>query len=359
MATSTPYGGKDVYGDAFAMYRAKADDFDHFVKFLVDRLAVNGIDSSIFKGKKCLDAGCGSGRGSIFMLSCGASHVTGVDLSEQNVETARLAAQTKNFTNCEFEQGDVNALQFDDEQFDFVWCNGVLHHTPDTDKGLFEITRVLKVGGHMWLYLYGSGGVEWAIVDEIRDHFIKGVDYDTCLAALHLIDDHLGSISEYLDNWYTPYLRRYTDADVTARLKELCLSSTQRLLKDVGQRVIDLSQSDLLGEQNLRYLLEKKQHLEQMPSNHVLPDINGKGSAYKESPETMQIVKRCKEAFAVLETLEQRTGRTENIARVAAARLLNNIILTEMELGGIRVKMLEQCLSRVIGSLSALTESCG
>lgn len=211
----------------------------------------------------------------------------------------------------------------------------------------------------MWLYLYGSGGVEWAIVDEIRDHFIKGVDYDTCLAALHLIDDHLGSISEYLDNWYTPYLRRYTDADVTARLKELCLSSTQRLLKDVGQRVIDLSQSDLLGEQNLRYLLEKKQHLEQMPSNHVLPDINGKGSAYKESPETMQIVKRCKEAFAVLETLEQRTGRTENIARVAAARLLNNIILTEMELGGIRVKMLEQCLSRVIGSLSALTESCG
>ncbi len=38
--------------------------------------------------------------------------------------------------------------------FDFAYSFGVLHHTPNPKKGLFEISRVLKKESPVFLYLY-------------------------------------------------------------------------------------------------------------------------------------------------------------------------------------------------------------
>lgn len=43
--------------------------------------------------------------------------------------------------------GDVQQLQFEDEQFDIVICNHVLEHVKDDNKAISEIHRVLKKGG--------------------------------------------------------------------------------------------------------------------------------------------------------------------------------------------------------------------
>ena len=50
----------------------------------------------------------------------------------------------------------VNAekIDFPDETFDFVNCQGVIHHTPDTQSCANEIYRVLKTGGRASVSVY-------------------------------------------------------------------------------------------------------------------------------------------------------------------------------------------------------------
>jgi hypothetical protein len=50
-----------VYGDTFALYDEA--EFDAFVQPFRERLAANGIAKDVFEAARCLDAGCGGGRG--------------------------------------------------------------------------------------------------------------------------------------------------------------------------------------------------------------------------------------------------------------------------------------------------------
>src|SRR6185503_17226205 len=101
-----------VFGDTFALYDEKS--FDEFAAPLYTRLQANDIDPSVFRGKKCLDAGCGGGRGSILMAQCGASEVVGVDLSSTNIESCRRRARQKRLDNVRFEQHSLMSLSFED-----------------------------------------------------------------------------------------------------------------------------------------------------------------------------------------------------------------------------------------------------
>ncbi|MBK7629848.1 MAG: class I SAM-dependent methyltransferase [Ignavibacteriales bacterium] len=49
---------------------------------------------------------------------------------------------------------DAEALQFEDNSFDFVWSWGVIHHSSNTRKILEEIQRVLKPGGEAIIMVY-------------------------------------------------------------------------------------------------------------------------------------------------------------------------------------------------------------
>ena len=76
-----------MYGETFAMY--DRDEMLEFIEPLRIRFLANGLNpDELFAGKRCLDAGCGSGRGSLFMLQHGAEFVEAVDFSHRNVDTA-------------------------------------------------------------------------------------------------------------------------------------------------------------------------------------------------------------------------------------------------------------------------------
>jgi ubiquinone/menaquinone biosynthesis C-methylase UbiE len=100
---------------------------------------------------------------------CGARH--GVRLQPKNVETTKRNAAQFGFTNVAIRQGTLEDLPFETESFDVVWCNGVLQHAAAPDRCLSEITRVLKVGGRAWIYVYGAGGVYWYAVRHFRNWF--------------------------------------------------------------------------------------------------------------------------------------------------------------------------------------------
>jgi ubiquinone/menaquinone biosynthesis C-methylase UbiE len=280
-----------VYGDTFALYDDAA--FNEFLAPLYARLRANGIGTEVFAGKRCLDAGFGGGRGSVLMAECGAAEVVGVDLSARNVETARKRVEERGLAQCTFVQGSLDSLAFGDEAFDIVWCNGVLHHSDDPDAGLSEVTRVLRTGGRLWLYLYGSGGVYWFVIDWIRS-LLVGVDIERAVAQLQLMGISVRRIAEWIDDWFVPHLRRYTQTDVERRLVELGYDDTSRLdygtLYDTSQRRVGAGseQRALMGEGDLRFFATKVGAAQ--ASDHVLPDpADGKGSDYADPSEVTRL----------------------------------------------------------------------
>jgi len=322
-----------VYGDTFALYDEQA--FDAFLAPLRRRLAANRIDTALFRGKRCLDAGCGGGRGSILMGEAGASEVVGVDLSPTNIESCTKRAAQKGLSNLVFQRESLARLPFPDASFDVVWCNGVLHHTADPDQGLKEITRVLKPGGHMWLYLYGSGGVYWYVVDWIRD-LLHGIDVRECIWQLRLMEMPIGRIAEWIDDWFTGYLRRYTRADVTRRLEELGFSNTAVLERGVGydtsERRVGAGDRErqLMGEGDVRHFCRK----ERAPSGdtHALPDPpDRKGSPFEDGAAVTQFAAPLARIRAALDALERQRGHEINAYRILVARSLHSRVRSLLE----------------------------
>ncbi|MBN2735005.1 MAG: methyltransferase domain-containing protein [Methanomicrobiaceae archaeon] len=298
-----------TYGDTFSLYDEKS--FDEFIEPFYIRLEKNNIDKNIFEGKRCLDAGCGGGRGSILMAQCGADKVIGVDFSETNLNSCRERAKQKGFSNLSFEQHSLTDLPFDDESFDIVWCNGVLMHTSDPDKCLQEITRVLKKNGYLWLYVYGSGGVYWSMVDWVRKTLCD-VDVKDCIYQLRIMEIPIRRIAEWIDDWFAGYLRRYTNSDVKNRLKELGFENAERLnygtVYDTSQRrqVADEDEIALMGEGDLRYFCQKTG--EPVGNQFRLPDNNGKGSLFTEPEIVLHLIEPLEEISKNLAILESKWG---------------------------------------------------
>lgn len=93
------------------------------------------------EGRSVLDAGCGSGHVLRDLQSRGY-RCTGLDASPAMVEVAQRLNP-----GMEVLGGDVEALPFVDEQFDFVISIEVIRYLADARRALAEFHRVLKPGG--------------------------------------------------------------------------------------------------------------------------------------------------------------------------------------------------------------------
>lgn len=97
------------------------------------------------------DAGCGSGRWAKFVAPrVGTLHCC--DPSSEALDVARRNLAECN--NCEFHLAGVDDLPFEPQSMDFGYSLGVLHHVPDTARGLEACARLLKPGAPFLLYIY-------------------------------------------------------------------------------------------------------------------------------------------------------------------------------------------------------------
>lgn len=98
------------------------------------------------KNMNVLDAGCGTGYGSLFMSQF-AKKVTGIDVSLESVEwcNEHYAAQE----NLEFIQASLESLPFNDAEFDCIVIFEVIEHVDKNIQNMFlkEAKRVLKPDG--------------------------------------------------------------------------------------------------------------------------------------------------------------------------------------------------------------------
>ncbi len=111
---------------------------------LVEDLAKFHFASQFALGKRVLDAGCGAGQGSAYLLKAGACWVVGIDISMQAIMYAK---NSYGLQNLAFGVMDVLNLGFPDHTFDLVTSIEVIEHLSNPERYLGEIRRVLKDKG--------------------------------------------------------------------------------------------------------------------------------------------------------------------------------------------------------------------
>jgi ubiquinone/menaquinone biosynthesis C-methylase UbiE len=219
-----------LYGNLFGAFSASSF-FDEPKSLLKTRLDRNDISPSFYVGKSVLDSGCGGGRYSVAWKLLGADKVEGIDLSESNIEDATKRVGIAGIEGVSFRQGNALSLPYENEEFDVVFSNGVLHCSTDWRVGVRELVRVLKPGGFGWLYLIESpGGLYWDLIEVMRV-LMNGEDRRGVQRILSAIGVPANRIFFMLDHVLVPVNVRLTEAEIANELVHAGAKDPRRLLR--------------------------------------------------------------------------------------------------------------------------------
>ena len=159
----------DFYNDV------KFPNYDNVESFgsLLDKsrrnIFVKKLDDEIPMGSNILEAGCGTGQLSI-TLSRYARQIYGIDLSKGSLIEAKQFINSNDIKSVHLFRMNIFKLFFEENTFDVIISNGVLHHTYNPKLAFSKLVRVLKPGGIIVIGLYHRYG---RIVQKIRQSLIK------------------------------------------------------------------------------------------------------------------------------------------------------------------------------------------
>ena len=198
--------------------------------------------------KKVLELGCGTGQLSIYFSLGTNNKIVGFDPTVESLNLAKNFADKNEITNIEF----VNADIFDDvlerDYFDFIWCNGVLHHTKNPYKAFELLSRSLKDKGYILIGLYNRIG---RIRTILRKYFSKILGekfleiFDPTLKHLKISDEEKKSWIK--DQYYHPIESLHTLDEVLNWFK-----------KNNIEFINSIPSCDFELNQNFENLFEKK-----------------------------------------------------------------------------------------------------
>ena len=198
-------------------------DYDKYYnepkKLLKQRLKKNKYNFREFKYFNALDAGCGNGRYTLALKKLGMKNVVGVDFSDVNISDAKKRIKKIGIKNVVFKKGNVLNLPFRDNSFDFVFSNGVLHHTKNPQKGFNELIRVLRKNGKAYLnVMVDPGGIKWDHI-ELSRIILFGIDYSFIYKIFEILNIPPNKRYLILDHMLVPINIRFKRSEVLNMLK--------------------------------------------------------------------------------------------------------------------------------------------
>jgi len=141
----------------------------HYLQWYLDRYGFGSEErlAAFLKPKRTiLDAGTAHGRDAEMYVRNSSATVFGVDIS-YGIRNAYRDLAT--IPSLHLIQADLTRLPFANGFFDFIGCDQVIHHTPDTRESLAHLCEHLAPGGHIAFYVYRKKGP----IREFCDDYIR------------------------------------------------------------------------------------------------------------------------------------------------------------------------------------------
>jgi SAM-dependent methyltransferase/uncharacterized protein YbaR (Trm112 family) len=113
-------------------------------------LDATGISEQALAGLVVLDAGCGPARISRQIAQRGAGTVVALDVSDA---VDAVLTEMRDLRNLHAIQADLLAAPLR-AAFDLVWSVGVIHHTNDAAEAFRALTRYVRPGGLLFVWVY-------------------------------------------------------------------------------------------------------------------------------------------------------------------------------------------------------------
>jgi ubiquinone/menaquinone biosynthesis C-methylase UbiE len=142
----------DSFGLQWNLFRSLQIDSRTGREESYDRLVRNTQwDLGKMAGKAVLECGCGPGRFTEHFLSSGA-FVVAVDMSK--AVDVNLENNRKMRGNLLLIQQDISRMPFFYGRFDYVFCYGVLQHTPHPRDTFYDLAKYAQKGGRISVDIY-------------------------------------------------------------------------------------------------------------------------------------------------------------------------------------------------------------
>lgn len=143
---------KEQVAGMFDRIAGRYDFLNHLLSMGIDKgwrkKAINTLRE--INPKKILDVATGTGDLAIAALTLRPDHITGVDISEGMMEIGRKKLKDKNLDDkITLQYGDSEALPFETGTFDAITCAYGVRNFEHLEKGLEQMSRVLRTGGRI------------------------------------------------------------------------------------------------------------------------------------------------------------------------------------------------------------------
>lgn len=146
-----------------------AGDFGEIARFYPDQAEEFVSRLGLKPGMKVLDVACGTGNLALPAAKAGAL-VTGVDIAPNLVEQARENARRAS-VNVQFDEGDAEALPYDDASFDAVITMFGAMFAPRPELVAAELKRVCRPGGLIAMANWTPTGFIGQMFKTVATHF--------------------------------------------------------------------------------------------------------------------------------------------------------------------------------------------
>ncbi len=155
---------------------------DFYVNWYLQRYGFNtlgGLRGFLKNKQTVLDAGTGLGRDAKLYGENTPGQVFALDLSD-SIEFAYH--HVGHLSNVHLIQADLTVLPFREGFFDYVACDQVIHHTPNTETSFRYLTRYMAPGAQIATYTYKQKGPIREFCDDyLRTEFTESSE-EACLA---------------------------------------------------------------------------------------------------------------------------------------------------------------------------------
>ena len=157
--------------------------------WLIQRYGFESVEEmrSFFAAhRRVLDAGCGSGFASSLWIDpswrgSGNAEWIGADISKA-IDVAQ--EKLESIPGAHFIQADILQLPFRAQTFDAIFSDGVLHHTPSTERALKSLAALLAPGGEILFYIYRVKSPVREFTDDYVRNAISALDPAAAWEAL-------------------------------------------------------------------------------------------------------------------------------------------------------------------------------